>query len=213
MAMNGKQLNGLCKVLHVFQDAVRMNYPVVVDDAHVIMCEVKQTPMFGIDSEYGLDIEKILQMRIENEDFDVSIENGKYILKNENQTYSFSKVEEESLPAFKAPKFGKMNGTIETDAKTLLNAVKKCILVSEYCTIQNGRISAKDDVTEVSFVLGKDDGSGCRSLFSLVYLKKIAKVMTGNVTIHFDNDFPMKLCWSDGYYDYTAMLAQRIEQE
>lgn len=213
MVISGKQLNGLCKVLTVFQDAVRMDCPVVVDDAHVMMCEVKQTPMFGIDSEYGLDIEKILKMKIENEDFDVSIERGRIILKNENQTYSFSKVEEESLPAFKAPKFGKMNGTIETDAKTLLNAVKKCILVSEYCTIQNGRMSAKDDVTEVSFVLGKDDGSGCRSFYSLEYLKKIVKVMTGNVTIYLDNDCPLKMCWSDGFYDYTAMLAQRMNTE
>ena len=213
MVISGKQLNGLCKVLTVFQDAVRMDYPVVVDDAHVMMCEVKQKPMFGIDSEYGLDIEKILKMKIENEDFEVSIERERIILKNENQTYSFSKVEEESLPAFKVPKFGKMEGIIETDAKTLLKAVKKCLLVSEYCIIQDGRMSTKDDVTDVSFVLGKDDGSGCRSFYSLEHLKKIAKVMTGDVKIYFGNDCPLKMCWCDGFYDYTAMLAQRIEQE
>ncbi len=213
MVMNGKQLNGLCRVLSVFQDAVRMNYNVVVEDAHVMMCMVEQTPMFGVDSEFGLDIKKILKMKIENEDFDVSIEDGRYILKNENQTYSFTPVDGESLPTYKAPKFGKMNGVIETDAKTLLKAVKKCIQVSEYCVIQDGKMSAKDDVTDVSFVLGKDDGSGCRSFYSLNYLMKIAKVLTGNVTIYYDTDFPMKLCWSDGYYDYTAMLAQRIEQE
>lgn len=213
MVINGKQLNGLCKVLNVFQDAVRMNDPVVVEDAHVMMCEVKQTPMFGVDSDYGLDIKKILKMKIEDEDFDVSIEDGRYILKNENQTYSFALVDGESLSTYKAPTFGKMNGVIETDAKTLLKAVKKCILVSEYCVIQDGRMSAKNDVTEVSFVLGKDDGSGRRSFFSLDYLKKIAKVMTGGVTIYYDTDFPMKLCWSDGYYNYIAILAHRIEQE
>ena len=210
MTMNGKQLTGLCKVLNVFQDAVRMNDPVVVEDTHVMMCEVKQKSMFGVDSDYGLDIKKILKMKIEDEDFDVSIEEGRYILKNENQTYSFAPVDGESLSTYKAPKFGKMEGTIETDAKTLRKAVDKCLLVSEYCTIQDGRMSAKDDVTDVSFVLGKDDGSGCRSLYSLYYLKKIAKVMTGNVTICYDTDFPMKLCWSDGFYDYTAMLAHRI---
>lgn len=213
MVMNGKQLNGLCRVLSVFQDAVRMNYPVVVDDAHIMACEVKQESMFGVDSEFGLDIKKILKMKIENEDFDVSFEDGRYILKNENQTYSFAPVDEESLPNYKAPKFDKMNGVIETDAKTLLNAVKRCIQVSEYCIIQDGKMSAKDDVTDVSFVLGKDDGSGCRSFYSLDYLKKIVKVMTGNVTIYFDTDYLMKMCWSDGYYDYTAMLAHRIEQE
>ena len=213
MVISGKQRNGLCKVLTVFQDAVRMDYPVVVDDAHVMMCEVKQTPMFGVDGEFGLDIKKILKMKIENEDFDVSIEGTRYILKNENQIYSFPIVDENNLPTYKAPKFGKMEGTIETDAKTLRKAVDKCLLVSEYCTIQDGRMSAKDDVTYVSFALGKDDGSGCRSLYSLYYLKKIAKVMTGNVTICYDTDFPMKLCWSDGFYDYTAMLAHRIEQE
>lgn len=213
MVISGKQLNGLCKVLSVFQDCVRMNYNVVVDDAHVIMCEVKQTPMFGIDSEYGLDIEKILKMKIENEDFDVSIERERIILKNENQTYSFSKVEEKSLPAFKAPKFGKMDGVIETDAKTLLKAVKGCILISDSCIIQDGRMSAKDDATSVSFVLGKDSGSGCKSFYSLEHLKKIVKVMTGDVKIYFGDDCPLKMCWSDGYYDYTAMLAQRIEQE
>lgn len=213
MVISGKQLNGLCKVLNVFQDAVRMDYPVVVDDAHIMMCEVKQTPMFGVDSDYGLDIKKILKMKIEDEDFDVSIEDGRYILKNENQTHSFAPVDEESLPNYKVPKFGKMNGVIETDAKTLLKAVKRCILVSEYCVIQDGRMSAKNDVTEVSFVLGKDDGSGCRSFYSLDYLKKIAKVLTGDVTIYYDTDFPMKLCWSDGYYNYIAILAHRIEQE
>ena len=213
MVMNGKQLNGLCKVLSVFQDNVRMNHNVVVDDAHIMMCEVEQTHMFGVDSEFGLDIKKILKMKIENEDFDVSIENERYILKNENQTYSFAPVDEESLPNYKAPKFDKMNGVIATDAKTLLNAVKKCILISDSCIIQDGIMSAKDDVTDVSFVLGKDDGSGCRSFFTLDFLKKIVKVMTGNVTIYFGNDCPLKLCWSDGYYDYTAMLAQRIEQE
>lgn len=211
MMINGKQLTGLCRVLNVFQSAARMDCPIVVDDAHVMMCEVKQTPMFGIDSEHGLDVEKILKMKIENEDFDVSIENLRYILKNENHTYSFSIVDENSLPTYKAPKFGKMDGTIETDAKTLLKAVKKCLLVSEYCIIQDGRMSAKDDVTDVSFVLGKDNGSGCRSLFSLNYLKKIAKVMTGDVKIYFGNDCPLKMCWCDGFYDYTAMLAQRVE--
>lgn len=30
--MNGRQLNGLCKVLNVFQDTVLMDYPVVIDD-------------------------------------------------------------------------------------------------------------------------------------------------------------------------------------
>ena len=213
MVMNGKQLNGLCRVLSVFQDAVRMNYPVVVDDAHIMACEVKQESMFGVDSEFGLDIKKILKMKIENEDFDVSFEDGRYILKNENQTYSFAPVDGESLSTYKAPTFGKMDGVIETDAKTLLKAVKKCILVSEYCVIQDGRMSAKNDVTEVSFVLGKDDGSGCRSFYSLDYLKKIAKVITGNVTIHYDTDHPMKLCWSDGYYNYIAILAHRIEAE
>ena len=64
MVMNGKQLNGLCKVLNVFQDNVRMNHNVVVEDAHVMMCEVKQEPMFGVDSEFGLDIKKILKMKI-----------------------------------------------------------------------------------------------------------------------------------------------------
>lgn len=209
---NGKQLNGLCKVLNVFQDEVRMNYPIVVDRTHVMMCEIKPTPMFGIDDEHGLDIEKIKKMKIEDEDFDVSIEKGRYVLKNENRTYSFLLVEGDGLPTPKTPKLD-MKGVIETDAKTLLKAVEKCILVSDYCVIQDGRMSAKDDFTGVSVVLGKDDGSGCRSLFPLDYLKKIAKVMTGNVKIYFDTDYPMKMCWWDGYYDYTVMLAQRMEEK
>lgn len=213
MVISGKQLNGLCRVLSVFQDNVRMNHNVVVDDEHIMACEVEQESMFGVDSEYGLDIKMILKMKIEDEDFDVSIEDGRYTLKNENQTYSFAPVDEESLPNFKVPKFGKMDGVIETDAKTLLKAVKRCILISDSCIIQDGRMSAKDDATSVSFVLGKDNGSGCRSFFTLDFLKKIVKVMTGNVTIYFGNDCPLKMCWSDGYYDYTAMLAQRIEQE
>lgn len=82
-------MNGLCKVLSVFQDEVCMDYPIVIDRTHVMMCEVGQTPMFGIEGEYGLDVKKILKMNIEDEDFDVSIENGRYVIRNANRTYSF----------------------------------------------------------------------------------------------------------------------------
>lgn len=210
--MNGRQLNGLCKVLNVFQDTVLMDYPIVIDDTHVMMCEVGQTPMFGIDGEYGLDVKKILKMNIEDEDFDVSIENGRYVVRNENRTYSFLLKEGEGLKRPKAVKLD-VNGCIETDAKTLLKAVEKCMSVSDWCVIQDGRMSAKNDDTDVSVVLGKDDGSGCRSRYGLDWLRKICKVMTGKVVIYFDTDYPMKMCWGDGWYDYMVMIAPRVDRK
>lgn len=196
----------------MFQDVVRMNYPAVIDKTHVMMCEVKPTPMFGIECKDGLDVSKIQKMKIEDECFDVSIENGRYVLKNEARTYSFLLTDAESLNKPNVPKLDS-EGVIETDAKTLLNAVEKCILVFDYCTVQNGRMSAKNDVADVSVVLGKDDGSGCRSCYALDYLKKIAKVMVGDVRIYFDTNYPMKMCWFDGYCEYSVFLAPRIDDK
>lgn len=208
--MNGKALNGLCKVLNVFQDGVRMDYPVVVDKACVIMCEVEQTPMFGVECGHGLDVGTILKMKIEDEDFDVSIRDGRYVLANGNREYSFPLLDEAGLPKPKKPIFD-TSAVIETDAKTLLKATEKCQLISDYCTIADGRMRAEGVDTEVSIVLGKDDGSRCVSRFPLDYMKMIAKVMTGKVRLEFDTDYPIRMTWTDGYYDYEVMLAPRIE--
>ena len=209
--MNGKALSGLCKVLNVFQDEVRMDHPVVVDKAHVMMCRVAQTPMFGIECEHGLDVGTILKMKIEDEDFDVSIRDGRYVLANENREYSFLLLDEAGLPKPKKPIFD-TSAVIETDAKTLLKAVEKCQLISDYCTVADGRMRAEGIDTEVSVVLGKDDGSKRVSRFPLDYMKKVSKVMTGKVRLEFDTDYPIRMIWTDGYCDYEVMLAPRIEQ-
>ena len=71
--INGKQLDGLCKVLNVFQKCVRMDKPVVVDPACTMMCEVKTKDVFGIESSKALDIKQISGLKLEDENFDVSI--------------------------------------------------------------------------------------------------------------------------------------------
>lgn len=209
--MNGKQLNGLCKVLNVFQDEVRMDYNTLVDDAHVMMCVVEQSPMFGVDRAGGLDIWMMRRLRIENEDFEVFVEDDKYILRNDRREYRMGLVES---GGFHEPRFPamKLDGVIVTDARTLLKAAEKCCQVSDHCTLRNGVLSAEDDVTSISVKLGEDlDDAGHRSMFPLDYLRKVAKVMTGTVTIQYDDDMPMRMNWNDGYYDYTVGLAPRIE--
>lgn len=209
--MNGKQINGLCKVLNVFQNNVCVMGNAVIDPAHVMMCRVSQTPIFGVEAEGVLDIKAILKLKIEDEDFDVSVENGRYILKNEKRTYSFLVSDETPLNP-KMPKFD-TQCTVETDAKTLLKAVEKCEIVSDHAILEGGRLTAEGEVMKASVVLGKDDGSGCRTIYSVDCLKRIAKVTTGKVKLEYNEDFPVKIKWFDGYYDYEVMLAPRIETE
>lgn len=209
--INGKQLDGLCKVLNVFQDKVRMDCPIVVDNARIMLCEVCASDVFGIKSSDGLDIKQILNLKLEDEDFDVSIENDKYILKNDKRSYSFALKSNANIKTHAVPAF-ETDTEIETDAKTFLKAIEKCSLVCDNCMICNGEMISETDNTKVSVILGKSSECGqTEGHYSLSMLKKIAKVMTGKVVLSFSRDYPLKIVWSDGYYTYKAFIAPLIK--
>lgn len=210
--INGKQLDGLCKVLSVFQDKVRMDCPIVVDGACIMLCEVCASDVFGIKSTDGLDIKQILNLKLEDEDFDVSIENYKYILKNDKRSYSFALKSKDAIKKPHAVPAFETDTEIETDAKTFLKAIEKCSLVCDNCRICNGEMIAETENTKVSVTLGKSSECGqTEGHYSLSMLKKIAKVMTGKVVLRFSQDYPLKMVWSDGYYTYNAYIAPLIE--
>lgn len=213
--INGKQLDGLCKVLNVFQKTVRMDMPVVVDPVCTMICEVKAKDVFGIESSKALDIKQISGLKLEDEDFDVSIENGRYILSNDKRSYSILMSEGNSIRTPKVPDFY-TTVEITTDANTFKKAIDKCSLVCDNCVIQNGNMTSKTTSTEVSVVLGKfNDDSGCdtKSAYGLPLLKSVAKVLTGKVTLKYDKSFPLVIMWNDGYYDYRVCIAPRVEND
>ncbi len=213
--INGKQLNSLCKVLNVFTEEIRLDHSVAVDPAHVMMCVVEETDLFGsYNAREGINLRQILNMKIEDENFNVFFRNGRYVLENEKRQYAFPCIDPETLIRPKPININ-IESTIETDAKTLLKAVEKCEMITDHCTIHNGKITAssKASCIEASIVLGDDDGNGKKCMYPINFLKRVAKVITGKVTIGYDNDCPMQLTWTDGYYHYRVYIAPRIEQE
>ena len=188
-----------------------MDCPIVVDNACIMLCEVCASDVFGIKSSDGLDIKQILNLKLEDEDFDVSIENDKYILKNDKRSYSFALKSNANIKTHAVPAF-KTDTEIETDAKTFLKAIEKCSLVCDNCMICNGEMISETENTKVSVILGKSSECGqTEGHYSLQMLKKIAKVMTGKVVPSFSRDYPLKMVWSDGYYTYKAFIAPLIE--
>ena len=65
-------------------------------------------------------------------------------------------------------------------------------------------------------VLGKfddDNGRDTKSAYGLSLLKSVAKVLTGKVILKYGEAYPLMIMWNDGYYDYRAFIAPRVEQE
>ena len=209
-AIGGYALRNLCRVLSLFQNEVRMDHPVVVDKAHVMACIVEPTPMFGVECTHGLNVKDILKMKLEDEKFEASVEGDRYVLSNPDREYSFHLLDETGLPRPKPPVFD-TSAVIETDSRTLQRAAEKCSLINDHCVIANGRMSAEGVDTEVSVVLGADDGTGCRTMMPLDYLLKVSKVMTGWARLEFGTDTPLKIGWSTMAYGCTVMIAPRIE--
>lgn len=210
--MNGKQINGLCKVINAVTTTVRLNQTVFVNDAHVMMVKVEQKNIFGVeDSNLCIDVSKVLKMKIEETDFDASLDEWKYILKDDKSTYTF-KLTPDYVRDPTMPSLGYLTEEIETDVKTLKYVVEKCEIVSNFCTIKDGCMSATGDA-DVILKVGEWIGEGKASMFPLEYLKKLCKVMTGKVKIEYDMDFPCRIAWTDGSYDYTAMIAPKIKSD
>lgn len=220
--INGKQLENLCKVLSLFtgndesKNHVDMSVNRFVDKDRVMLCVIKEENIFGVESDKAIDVKQILKMKLENSDFEVSIEGDKFVLSDMDKTYTFNLKDKMDVRIPALP--SKINAIdIYTDARTLQNAIDKCALVNDFVILKEGNMDAVSSENSISIKLGKTikntDEQDVESHYSIGYLKPLAKVMVGGVQLSYATDYPLVAQWCDGAYHYTVYLAPRIESD
>lgn len=125
-----------------------------VDRDHVMLCCINEENIFGVESDKAIDVKQILKMKLENSDFEVSVEGNKYILSDVDKTYTFNLRDKMSV---RIPALPPMINAIDiyTDAKTLQNAIDKCALVNDFVILKEGDIGAVSSENSISIKLGK----------------------------------------------------------
>lgn len=220
--INGRQLENLCKVLSLFTKGEKGNTYVAmdsnrfVDKNRVMLCCIKEENIFGITSDKAIDVKQILKMKLENSDFEVSLDGDRYILSDADKTYAFNLRDKENVHIPATPiKVDAVD--IYTDAKTLQNAIDKCALVNDFAILKEGDMGAVSSENSISIKLGKitknTEEQNVESHYGIEYLKPLAKVMVGGVQLSYATDYPLIMQWCDGAYHYTVYLAPRIEAD
>ena len=216
--MKGKELNNLVKTIDTLKiDAVPLsNELMIVDSAHVSMMVIRRVdrlPVFGVESERVIHLKNLLKLP-DSEEFDVRVENGRFVLSNDDHVYSFNLVDEPYNQA-KVPKMGNLH-EVTVPAKRIQDAVKIIDGVNEHCVIDSdGHIVCMGAVTDAKIVwsrIGKCD-EPFSVMFHFDYVKRISKVLVGDVKMELESDYPTVWTWCDGSYEYRYLLAPRIECE
>ena len=106
------------------------------------------------------------------------------------------------------------------DGDALYNGVRLCSVFGERCRIQTAKngtvyLSGKEETRQNRIKLSSDATVPAQSLYSIDYLKDIAKALAGSsITVQFDTDFPISL--SAGPVPGLSvryLLAPRLETE
>ena len=106
------------------------------------------------------------------------------------------------------------------DGDDLYNGVRLCSVFGERCRIQTAKngtvyLSGKEDTRQNRIELSPGATVPAQSLYSIDYLKDIAKTLAGSpVTVQFDTDFPISLS-AEVFPGISVryLLAPRIEAE
>ena len=222
--MKGKILNNLCKTIREVTDFVPMTAKLkLIDAAHVCILQVETldgSPVFGVESGYGLDVAEILKMKVDDTtEYTPTIKNEAwYVLGADDREYTFAMMENTG----KDPKVPEIDppAMSEFDVKRFADFVKVAKTYTDHIEVRvmdDGTLQAmaknRDGLGAVYKVkVGRGDASlPTRSHYPVDYLAKMVPHMTKNTVLRFDSDFPCIITWDDGTYRYTYLLAPRIE--
>lgn len=215
--MKGKNLNNLVKTIDALKVSVvpMVKEFAIVDSAHVSMIEIRAldgAPIFGTESEFFVDLDDFLKLP-DAEDFCADVDDYKYILENADYRYSYNLVDE-GYDKPKVPKIENLH-VVTVPSKKIQDAVKTLKGIKDYAIIESDgyvlTMTAKTDTKEVQRTLGE-----CDEAFSVMlpfdYVERISKVLTGDVKMELDTDYPTIWTWTDGCYEYRYLLAPRVER-
>lgn len=215
--MRGKNLKNLVKTIGALKiDIVPMVKEfAIVDSAHVCMMEIRAingSPVFEVESESNVDL-SLIQNIPDGEEFNVSVDDNKWILSNDDYRYTFNLVYE----GYNKPKVPKIQNlyTVTIPSKKIQDAVKVTKGMADYLTFESDGedlvVSCSTDSTNVERILG-DCPEHFRASFPFENIERISKVLVGDVTMELDTDYPTIWTWNDGCYEYRYLLAPRIER-
>ena len=217
--MKGKEFNNLIKTISILKvDEVPVSKVVnVIDDPHVMLMIVKTldgSPVFGVEGPGILLYDLIVKLQ-NNIEYVTSLSENSLDLVSENGEYRFGYDPKTQPYKVKVPKL-ELPYYVNVPAKTVQEAVKAVNGVHDYVTMEGDgeslKMVAMKAGTVVKITLGKtSDRFNVKLPFD--YVKKLAKVTTGIVRMEFETDYPTRWTWNDGYYEYTALLAPRVERE
>ncbi len=224
--MNGLQINNLVKSVHALTDEVRLSHDIVVIDNYLVQLMTVRTldgsPCFGaVQDDVALDTRDIIKMKIgDRETLIPEIIEGRYVLKNSSDFYSFKLVEynvaDPKISSIERLDFeGVPTKTLEkalSQAKSsgcdhvVLIADGQCLKV-QGCDIEGKPIISKVLVQHQTY-------EHAESMFDIDFLLRIVRIAPPEITIslRFD-DYPCIFEWEDGYYHYEVMTAHRIVSE
>lgn len=217
--MKGKDLNNLVKTVGAIKvDVVPMVTEMAIVDAnHISMMEIAKldkSPIFDVESEYLVDCKDLLKLP-DSEEFTATMNDNVYILENTDYRYTFILVDD-GYTKPKVPKFNPWDfQEVTVSAKKIRDIVSSLKGISDYVTVEcdgdRVTMSVKTDTKEVRRTVGKCIGH-FKSMFPFDYVKRISDVVTGDVTMRFNYDFPTVWTWDDGCFNYRCLLAPRVER-
>ncbi len=209
--MKGKQLKGLIKVITPFGDLFDARRKDIVNYDHTLCCIItpKSGDIFGIPIDDTMHVTLLSRLDIDpKDDYDVSMEDGRYTLTSEKEKISLALCggEADSLKV-DVTKCGKYDDSFVVQSSELKQAMKRLSKIkAEYIDITGGRLIANNMGIKLSLSL-KESECESKSKFRLELLKKVINVTSGYVMISYGNDTLLNLKWSDEYYEYNAFIA------
>lgn len=221
--MKGKEFNDLMKTIGaikpIIADKVKMSGTLhIVDAGHVALMIVRAidgSPVFGVESEDALNLKAVVKLP-EKEVFNGGICENFYELSNDMSCYLFEKVDGSDCDKVKALPMLDNHHAVEVPAKMLSEAVKAMKGIRDYVTMEGSHglltMTAGNLTTRVSKILGETSGI-FKVMLPFDYVERVAKVAKNMVLMEYDTDYPARWTWNDGCYEYSVMIAPRIDAE
>lgn len=233
-------LKGLVSVLSSVTSIAKMNCTekgletVCVDAAHVAMVgfTIPVDAFTGYEDavEFGIDLEKIqrfLKTSSPGDDIEVSIDD-RLTMNSGNITRRMALIDISDIRTPKTPDIT-MPVTIKTDADRLLTAIRGIQDLGDTITIKvkDGTFSmaSEDELSSAEYDLTSKDvgveidgigrGAVAMSVFPKEYVISAIKSIpvSYKVTINLDNDYPVRIDFTDGTVSGFYFIAPRIDSE
>jgi hypothetical protein len=224
--MNGSQINNLVKSIHTLTDEVRLSHDIaVIDNYHVQLMTVRTldgSPCFGaVQDDVALDTRDVIKMKVgDRETLIPEIIDGRYVLRNNSDFYSFKLVgwdkADPKIPSIERLDFeGVPTKTLEkalSQAKSSGCDYVELMADGQCLKVQGYDVEGKPIIGKV--LVHHQTYEHAKSLFDIDFLLRIVKIAPPEITVSLPkDDYPCIFVWEDGYYHYEVMTAHRVQTE